>query len=215
MKILTITCIECNNDFKWTQNSTIKPKRCRRCQNKKLLSQSNLYAKDKGYRSNASTYPSKQKKRLKTANFNFYKTTAWKWFSRYMLLKTSIDGEITKCCTCGKILQVNKRNCHLGHWIKVYDGNSTNFNTSFEETNTGPQCDQCNNYKGGQQEEMYFYLRSNYGQEEIDRLYSIKRIPLRLDKHHLDKVEIRLVHALPQCRCYRVYGVVKTWLHSH
>lgn len=115
----------------------------------------------------------------------FYKTTAWKHFSRYILLKHSKKG-IAKCCTCGRFLEINNRKCHAGHFVKVFDANSTNFSTAFDEENVLPQCYQCNKYKGGDQFKMAFKLQELFGEDVIERLRIKSNQMFKLDKFTLE-----------------------------
>jgi hypothetical protein len=202
-----LICKLCGETFrKPHNNSTINPKLCHRCQslkdfeskkrrkeNKKLLSQSNLmgYNKRSGFKPGKYT-PNKKKvkNKLKTPKERFYKSTAWRWFSRCILLKNTIDkkGTTTRCCTCGKLMLVNSRNCHVGHYIKVFDGNNTNYSTAFLELNVGPQCDQCNHYRGGSMDEMAVYIKNKHGKDTMEKLMEIKRQPMKLDAALLEDI---------------------------
>jgi len=187
-----ITCKNCGTKFRWIPRSTIRPKYCLKCHNKRLLSHSNFYHKD-NTEDKLSKYIIRQKnglKRLKTPRERFYSYTAWKWFSKYILIINSIDitGTTTQCCTCGQWMSVNTKNCQVGHYIKVFDGNSSNYSTAFRETNVGPQCVQCNKNMGGRQDEMAVWIKNKFGQEALDELYKLKKIPLHLDDAYLQKI---------------------------
>lgn len=202
-----LICKLCGETFrKPYNNSTINPKICPRCQalkdfesnkrremNKQLLSQSNLmgYNKRSGFKPGKYT-PNKKKvkNKLKTPKERFYKSSAWKWFSRCILIENTIDkkGTTVRCCTCGKLMLVNSRSCHVGHYIKVFDGNSTNYSTAFLEINVAPQCDQCNHYRGGCMDEMAAYIENKHGKGTVEGLMDIKRKPLRLDEACLEHI---------------------------
>jgi hypothetical protein len=158
------------------------------CKNKKLLAQSTLYDKKGPSRYPAVKSTGKKRKSLKTPHIRFYKSAAWKWFSRYVLLYYSIDGTVAKCCTCGAIKRLNDKNLHTGHWIKVFDGNSTNNSTAFEFTNLGPQCYKCNNKMGGRERLMQAWLTEQHGSEEIERLQVLSKQPFKLDNYTLDLI---------------------------
>lgn len=201
-----LKCQQCGTDFRWIpRNSTIKPKFCPRCTalkkfqqdkiryNKKMLERSNLASHKSRYQQKRDRYLIKKKngrKAIKTPHERFYKSTAWRWFSRYVLITNTIDKEgiTVQCCTCGKWMAVNSRECHLGHYIKVFDGNSTNYAIAFVIPDTGPQCVQCNHYRGGRQDEMAQYLKKKYGPGIIDELHELKRLPLKLDDAYLAEV---------------------------
>jgi ribosomal protein L32 len=116
---------------------------------------------------------------------DFYKTTAWKWFSRYVLLyhsfKTS-EGLYVTCSTSGKTLMPNHKNMHCGHYIKVYDGNSTNYATAFEFHNVAPQFYADNTKMGGRQDRMREWLVKKYGSKQVERIEIKRRNHMKLDK---------------------------------
>ena len=195
-------CKDCGNSFRYNPRSTIKPVRCPKCQNlkdfqakkennKKMLSRSTLYDKNKRTPVGIDKYIIKEKsgkKRLKTPRERFYSSPAWKWFSRYILLYYSLNGEVVRCSTCGKFMMVNSKTCHVGHFIKVFDGNSTNFSVALEFTNVGPQCQRDNTFMGGRQDVMIKWLEEEHGKDAIDNLYDLKRQPFTLDDYTLDKI---------------------------
>ena len=110
-----------------------------------------------------------------------YKTPAWKYFSRYILLYYS-DGLFAKCFTCGKMLQINTSYAHCGHLIRVTES----YATVFEFSNTGVQCLRCNRYLGGRQDIMYRKLVEIHGEEAIQMLYIKKHNICKLDKFSLE-----------------------------
>ena len=202
-----LICKLCGETFrKPYNNSTINPKICPRCQalkdfeskkrremNKQLLSQSNLmgYNKRSGFKPGKYT-PNKKKvkNKLKSPKDRFYKSAAWRWFSRCILLENTIDekGITVRCCTCGKLMLVNSRNCHVGHYIKVFDGNSTNYSTALLEINVAPQCDKCNHYRGGCMDEMAAYIENKHGKGTVERLMELKRQAMKLDATLLEDI---------------------------
>ena len=201
MTTIEVTCCNdgCNNRFRVPEyarsNSTIKnnpdKQECRICKNKKLLRQSTFFERDHKSKANTNKYVTRTKsgkKRLKSPRERFYSSTAWKWFSRYILLYYSIDGTVVQCSTCDTFKSVNDRECHTGHWIKVFDGNSSNYATAFEFTNLGPQCSKCNNYMGGRERLMANWLKEQHGQEELDRLQMLSKHPFKLDDFTLQQI---------------------------
>ena len=193
-KGLLLRCEKCGNTFRWMPyNSTIKPKLCRFCYNKSLLERSNLAARKWKSQQKQGKYIIRQKNGrevLKSPQKRFYSSTAWKYFSRYILITNTIDKDsmAARCCTCGKLMKVNSRECHVGHFIKVFDGNSTNYAIAFIEADTGPQCCRCNKYMGGRQDEMGQYLKSKYGKDILDELYELKKLPLKLTDAYLQEI---------------------------
>ena len=120
----------------------------------------------------------------------FYKSRAWFYASRYILLYYS-DGLIARCCTCGKPIQINTRSAHCGHYIKYTDSKST----AFEFENLGPQCEVDNRYHGGRQDIFSQWIIKTHGQKALDDL-NIKRhntcydftLTMHLMKEHYKKL---------------------------
>ena len=191
---IILHCEKCGKPFRWVpHNSTIKPKLCRFCYNKFMLERSNLAARKWKSKQKSYKYTIKDKngrKAIKSPKERFYRSTAWKWFSRYILITNTIDvtGTTVRCSTCGKWMAVNSKNCHVGHYIKVFDGNSTNYSTAFVEANTAPQCLRCNKYMGGRQDEMAVWIKEKYGLKTLQELWELKKLPLKLDAAYLKEI---------------------------
>lgn len=115
----------------------------------------------------------------------FYQTKAWKVFSKYVKLMHSKDGRFGFCFTCNKIIDITSKNCHAGHYHKVFDGNQTNFAVAFDERNVGIQCYQCNRFGGGKQDVMRQRLIDIWGENSIKKLDIKKRNWCKLDKSTL------------------------------
>ena len=112
----------------------------------------------------------------------FYSSTAWKYFSRYILLYYSLDGKTVQCFTSGKTLTLGTKECCCGHWIKVFDsGTKTNFSTAFEFTNCYPQSSYDNRRLGGRPDIMEQVIKFIYGIDEIYRLKQLAKKPLKID----------------------------------
>lgn len=130
---------------------------------------------------------SKAKKR--TPRQSFYASKAWKYFSRYVLLFYSDENLMVNCST-NPLLEykiTDKRIC-VGHYIKVFDANSTNYSTAFHFKNVAPQSVQDNIYKGGNMEEMAKWLDLTHGEGTAKEMEQLSRTPLKLDKYELDKI---------------------------
>lgn len=119
---------------------------------------------------------------------DFYKTTAWKWFSRYTLLYYSTDGAV-QCATSGKWYNCNNKLIHCGHLIKVFDtGGKTNFATAFDFRNVLPQSHQENVYKSGNELKMLEAIEKIHGEGTYYELRKKSRFPFRLDKVTLQEI---------------------------
>jgi hypothetical protein len=120
----------------------------------------------------------------------FYSTTAWKYFRKWVILmyaqKASDGNYYCKCATSGKMLRVGDKNLHLGHYIKVFNGSQTNFAVAFDERNVAPQSAAENVYKGGNEEKMLDYLEAKWGKQEIEKLRIRKNNICKLDAYTLD-----------------------------
>lgn len=118
----------------------------------------------------------------------FYSSSAWKWFSKYVLLYYSVDGAV-QCRTSGKWYNCNSRNIHCGHLIKVFDaGGKTNFATAFEFKNALPQSHQHNVHMGGNELKMLEAIEETFGKGTYDELKQKARFPFKLDKYTLGKI---------------------------
>ena len=118
----------------------------------------------------------------------FYNTTAWKWFRKYHILKHTTKEGLIQCRTSGTWYEADSGKIHLGHYIKVYDGNSTNFATAFDDRNVLPQSSRDNRYFSGKPDVMRKELIKDWGEEEIEKLEQKKHNFCRLDKFTLDEI---------------------------
>jgi len=107
----------------------------------------------------------------------FYKSRAWYYFSRYMLLKYTNKAGVCRCATCGVFKEPNDKKLHLGHLVKVFNGNSSNFSTAFDEKNVAPQCYKCNVMMGGNELKMLDFLEDKHGKGNYDELRAKARKP--------------------------------------
>ena len=123
---------------------------------------------------------------------HFYTSAAWKIFREYILLlhgNYSSGTWFVMCSTSGQFLEFPKKNVHVGHYIKVYDGNSSNFATAFEEKNVMPQRGDHNTYQGGKQDVMAGSIEKYWGKGTIDFL-NIKRHNIcKMGKFELDIIK--------------------------
>lgn len=171
---IEIQCQDCPTVFRWFPNSTIKPIRCKMCENKRLLSQSTLYTKgrskpakliSKTVRTTMSKYGVKKGHKSKAMRL------ADTWFSKYIRLKYSFEsnGElICTCYTCNKpygILSIQN-----GHWQRR--GFKT---TRYNADNARPQCMKCNSFRSGEPEKFELKLIKELGQERVNELKLISQ----------------------------------------
>jgi len=118
----------------------------------------------------------------------FNSSSAWKWFSKYVLLYYSVDGAV-QCRTSRRWYNCNSKNIHCGHLIKVFEsGADTNFSTAFDFRNVLPQCHQHNVYMGGNELKMLEEIERTHGKGTYDKLKQKARFPFRLDKYTLKKI---------------------------
>jgi hypothetical protein len=165
-------CPECEKEKRRISSEKLRAK------NKALLEQSTF----------ATRKVAKNGLKSKKKKFNFYKTTAWKWFSRYVLLYYANKNGIVRCATSGRLMKINSRSCHTGHFIKVNDMNSTNYYTAFDFRNVAPQYYQDNRYGGGRMDLMREFLVTQHGEEAIKDLEQKRKIPFHLDTYTLNKI---------------------------
>jgi len=133
----------------------------------------------------------KQKKNR--SEYKKAKDRADEWFSRYIRLKYSFisgDGELyCKCFTCGNMkLTKEKRSgnivvepgIELGHWIT-----RENEQVRHHENNARPQCTKCNCYKNGRPDIFERNLRSEIGDDKVDKVKSISLISMPVNEFTL------------------------------
>ena len=105
------------------------------------------------------------------------KKDAWKWCSRYIRLRDSIDycrrigisldEGIVQCCTCRAVKQLKYMDA--GHFIGRGLGGSSG--VYFDERNIATQCKRCNAFLQGNPSAFKEFMLSKYGQETIDELH--------------------------------------------
>ena len=118
----------------------------------------------------------------------FYRSKAWRFFSKYIKLSYADKFGMVRCATSGVYMRWDDKNCHAGHYVKAYNGNSTNFNTAFDERNVMPQSYQENRYNGGNQEQMAKAIDRKFGLGTSARLRVQALKTCKLDKFTLDVI---------------------------
>lgn len=86
-------------------------------------------------------------------------------FSLLMRAYHSVDGIVT-CVTCGVEMPWSGTGvAHWGHWKdRQYIW------VRWDPCNGGVQCEGCNSYQGGRQDEMRAYLVQAHGKAEVERI---------------------------------------------
>ena len=98
----------------------------------------------------------------------------WTAFSKYLrtkeCLETTGNPGYGKCCTCGEIKHFTELDA--GHFIA-----GRRLGILFDERGVHIQCAKCNRFQGGRPVEYRDYMLTRYGQEVIDDLYRLAKIP--------------------------------------
>lgn len=97
-----------------------------------------------------------------------------KWFSLWFRANESDENGLVKCCTCGKIMKwkMPDGNSQTGHW------QSRGFSAvRFMPENCGVQNIKCNMYQEGRKKDMEAYLRKRHGDEVVDRIEALAKLP--------------------------------------
>ena len=124
---------------------------------------------------------------------DFYKSRAWFYFSRYVLLYHSIESNgvfNVRCATSGRYMDITSKMCHCGHWLKVFGASSqTTFATAFDFRNCLPQHHAQNIYMGGNEIEMARSINRIHGEGTTEELYSKSKEYCKLDKYELERIK--------------------------
>jgi len=124
-----------------------------------------------------------------TPREQFYSSAAWKWFSRYILLLYSDENFMVRCSTNPQLeYKITDRLICGGHFVKVFEANSTNYSTALDFRNVLPQSDQENRYNNGNEIEMEKAINRIHGEGTSDLLKQKKHESFKLDKYELDLV---------------------------
>lgn len=175
---------DCKVEVASFPNSTIKKKYC---QDHAILAVLN-HNKELKAKMKADLEKVRREVKKGTPRKQFYSSTAWKHFSQYVLLKYADESLMVRCSTNPSLEYriTDKRIC-VGHFIKVFDGNSSNYSTAFLFINVGPQSTQENN-NGGNEIEMAKWIEKTHGAGTVEFLNNEKHKPLKLDKYTLDEI---------------------------
>ena len=185
MKVKKCSFPDCTEErLKQPGNTTMYFKFCAKHQIEAVLNKIRSEAqKDKD-----ELYKAKETIKKGTPRQNFYRSTAWRHFSQYVLLFYSDENLEVRCSTNPSLIYkiTDKRIC-VGHFIKVFDANSSNYSTAYLFTNVGPQSTQ-ENLNGGNEIEMSKWIEKTHGKGTVEFLNNEKHKPFRLDKFTLDEI---------------------------
>ena len=96
------------------------------------------------------------------------KKNADTWFSRYIRLRDSEDGNCN-CVTCGKMFHWKEGDC--GHFMsRRYES------TRFDEKNAGFQCKFCNRFNQGEQFKFSIAIDKRWGGGTSEKLLQKSRM---------------------------------------
>ena len=130
----------------------------------------------------------RQESKKRITKDGFYQLTAWKHFSHFVLLHYANDDLDVYCSTNPNLrYHVKDSNICVGHYLKVFDANSTNFATAFEFRNVAPQS-RAQNENGGNMEVMAQWIEKTHGSGTVEELKQIKRTAFKLDKTTLEEI---------------------------
>ena len=115
--------------------------------------------------------PKPKKKRSLTS----YKNELNELFSLYVRLEKADPDGWVECYTCGKKKHYKEMQC--GHFVP-----GRTLGILWETTNARPQCKACNVFLHGNLIEYYPKMQKEIGQEEIDRLKRLRKLPVKLSR---------------------------------
>lgn len=177
--------IGCSNErMKKPGNTTLFFKGCQDCE-----IAYNLSVIREGVRKDKDGLEKARESKKTGLNVNrFYNTSAWLNFSHYVLLFYANEDLEVACSTDPTLwYKITDANICVGHFIKVFDSNSTNFATAFEFCNVGPQSRKENNH-GGNMDQMAIWIEATHGTGTVDKLKAMKRYAFKLDKYTLNEI---------------------------
>jgi len=180
----------CNEPVVNFPNSTIKKQYCKEHAIKAVLNKVKQQAKQ----DKEGLEKARNESKKRTPRERFYSSSAWRNFSHYILLIYADENLEVQCSTDPSLTyKITDRNIAVGHCIKVFDGNSTNYSVAFEPFNVCPQSVQQNIYFGGNPEVMKVFLEEQHGIGTIEFLENKKRESFRLDKYTLDEISKKYI----------------------
>lgn len=104
-----------------------------------------------------------------------------KAFSEYIRQRDADEGGTVRCVTCPKLMFWKDADC--GHWIK-----RQHRSVRWDERNAGPQCQRCNHFLGGAQDEFAKHIVAQYGLRAMDELLSEKHVVRKYSREDIEKL---------------------------
>jgi hypothetical protein len=171
-----LKCQDCGREFRWVPTSTIKPKRCRMCENRRLLERSSFARKNKG-EDKTRKYTSSGNKPAKHGKTSKQKARdrADEWFSRFIRIKYAFkiqNGDVF--CKC--FIDSNVKPKHAKHFDNGHCFSRSFLLTRYEEDNCRPQNRSSNRFSG--EADHYKFkdkLKAEIGEERFDRLEKLRK----------------------------------------
>lgn len=86
---------------------------------------------------------------------------AWRMFSVYIKLRDADENGVCECCTCGRKLDWDSKDCHAGHFIP---GRSNA--VLLDPAIVHAQCSSCN-FNDGEQGRYLLFMKRKYGYSDV------------------------------------------------
>ena len=171
------TCL-CGNTF--VQYSTLD-KICPKCKIKaatvkKQAKRDKLPYQVQKFSIGQQTKPKRQKSEKQKA-----KQRAWLWFSRFIRLCHSVNGQYVVCYTCGKVHGIKE--VDAGHFIT-----RSRESVLFNENNCRPQCKKCNRFQQGRSYDFEVKLIDEIGREQVWKLKELAKITVHYDVEDYEQI---------------------------
>ncbi len=168
---------DCDKDRMRRPNSTIYFKYCRDHEIAHVLSKHRSEkAKDKA------GLERMRKNGKKTAQERFYQSTAWRWCSKYVLLKYADEDLNVRCSTSPHLVyRVTDKEIHAGHYHKADQHKAT----ALEFKNIAPQNARDNTKLSGKPEVMAQWIEDTHGKGTLEWLNKKKNESYKLDAFEL------------------------------
>lgn len=101
-----------------------------------------------------------------------------KLVSEFVRRSHADQGGTVRCVTCPKLMFWKEADC--GHWVK-----RQHRAVRWDERNLGPQCQRCNHFMGGVQDEFSKHIIAEYGLHTHDELLRLKHTVFKVTRDFL------------------------------
>lgn len=102
-------------------------------------------------------------------------------FSQFIRRNSADQGGTVRCVTCPKLMYWKDADC--GHWVK-----RQHRAVRWDERNVGPQCQRCNHFMGGVQDEFSQHVIATHGLEAHDELLRLKHTVFKVTRPFLEEM---------------------------